>query len=203
MMEVKRNRKAHLLAFVVGCSGAVVVPSFAHEGGHHEGEPSEALVEFEAVQQSEHEAQAIEPMILLPSYQCYWTRTGAGPGTGGMRSFCKEGEVPFVSGVTGESKDDNCPLTNLSPARQGDGKVEGEFLADGHPEIHGEPLETRDRDPGDTNRGKVGTARHISARYRDIDHCKPRQAQATLTLCCSRDFPFDSLNTDAMGQVAR
>lgn len=192
MKEAKMNRKAHLLAFVLGCSGAVVVPSFAHEVGHVELEQEEFFDDLEA--ELDPETQGIEPMILLPSYQCIWRRGDVIPSTGGLMVECKEGELPFASGMTSESKGDDCPITNLSPVRQGDGKIDGEALADLHPEVHGEPIESRVKDVEAKRPRHWGTARHKASHYKEIRACRHNEKQATLTLCCSRDFPFDSLN---------
>lgn len=203
MKNAKMNRNVHLLAFALGCSAAIVFPSFAHEGEHAQLEEEEFFDDLETEAALGSEVPEIEPMILLPSYKCTWRRDDIIPSTGGLMARCEKGELPFSSGMTSESEGDDCPVTNLSPARRGDGKMDGERLADIHPEFHGEPISTRGTDIEEKRTPAWGTARHKASHYAQVPECRHREKQAALTLCCSRDFPFDSLNADVLEKSAR
>lgn len=181
-----------ILSFVATAS----IPCFAAQAHDDHKVPSqEQSLEQNATQPQqaqERAVQDIEAFILLPSYQCVWRRNRQQPGTGGFSALCQAGELPFVAAATGEAETINCPLANLSPARGGDGRIDGERLANDHPHIHGEPIETKDNDLEDLNqRGKLGTTKHISPQYLNDDRCKPLAEQYSLALCCSKDFPFD------------
>lgn len=195
---MNNQKKNHTLlalavaAFVAGAS-LPLFSAHAHEThGTHADELSETQEAFEFNSPVKREVQEIEPFILLPSYQCIWRKSAQRPAAGGIGVQCEPGEVPFVAGATGEAELVSCPLTNLSPARGGDGRINGEPLTEGHAEIHGEPIETKDTDLGDLDqRTRIGATKHISPKYRDDERCDPRVAQQAIVLCCTRDFPFD------------
>lgn len=195
-MNKQKNSKTLLAfamaAFVAGAS-IPLFPVQAHENhGDHAEERSETQQAPEVIAPAEREVQEIEPFILLPSYQCIWRKNVQRPSAGGIGVQCQPGEVPFVAATTGEAEFVNCPLTNLCPARGGDGRINGEPLTETHAHIHGEPIETQDNDLGDLNqRHRIGSTKHISPNYRDDDRCEPHVDQQALVLCCTRDFPFD------------
>lgn len=195
---MNKQKKSHtLLALAMSAFVAVasvpLFPVYAHE--NHDvpaDENSESQQEPEFIAPVQREVQEIEPFILLPSYQCIWRKSVQVPSHGGIGVQCEAGEVPFVSATTGDAEFIGCPMTNLSPARGGDGRINGEPLTEGHADIHGEPIETNDTDLGDlSQRKRIGATKHISPKHRDDERCDSRADQQILVLCCTRDFPFD------------
>ena len=77
-------------------------------------------------------------------YKCRWRTQTTDNQTGGVFALCEHNEVPVGNGLHrgGFPFVDGHHLHNLGfgdRAPEADGSVDGEWLADSHPDIHGEP----------------------------------------------------------------